>query len=787
MIYFITNCPKHIEHYTNNVYDGIELLEDDDFSNGLIKKYISELDIKEVGFDKETNGLDAWGNSTILDIIGTAEHQFVFHTAFCPNFKDYIEFLRDLNFTLLGHNIKFDLKFLMTELGLIWRGGVYDTMICEQRLFMGSGMRNGLADLVFRYIDVYPDAMDKSIRDEFIGANRETFFFKPKHIRYAGGDVEHLFPIKDKQEETMAQYKMQFLIKEIEFPLIHILGKAEITGFDFNLEKWLEIYEANAKRKFELECELDIEVRRLRDLLCTTNRSRIGMIGGKWDNVRKRTIAHDLFNEDGTTNVLDLFGEPMSSRTYTGTKTKVNKTPNNIAYTSDTQIIEIFAKLEQALPTKQGSDVVPTFNKKGKIDKTFYSFQTGEPVLVEYLTNYPNSVMRPFIELLLKHRGVTTACNNFGINFKAKINPITGKLHTIFRQCAAKTGRFQCGGGRLQKDKPNFQNIPSKASYAIDMRNCFMAKPGNSMGTHDLGGAELIIMCSLSQDMKLLEISMNDMHSYVAQGCWRLIYKHRAENKIKTINHYREIGFSGYNDVQMSVDIEHLLELATTYIVSKSINKSARTNHKPITFGVIYGMYAAKAGKTLNITKEEGQIVIDFIKQEFPDVIRMVEAATRFARKHGYLILNERTNSRAWFPNIIQVLKGNIPQDDIFRFINKELSEARNKKIQGTQADMIKEITVEIQDWLYKNNLEDEITLLSWVHDEIVDDHPRRFDGKSVEWTEWVNQGNELHYNDKVYNNFPDIKRQIMRDTANKYLHNVTMDADYDVEPFWTK
>jgi DNA polymerase I-like protein with 3'-5' exonuclease and polymerase domains len=795
MIYFVTNCPKHYEHYSNNFYNEIEVIKDDAEALTMFKNFVTAVMANgetHIGYDKETNGLDAWKNSTILDIVGNNEVQFVFHTAFCPRFLLYLDVLRDTNMTLIGHNIKFDLKFLIAENQVIWRN-VYDTMIAEQRLYMGADWSNSLDAVVYRTCKVYENVMDKSIREEFIGCNPKTFTFDARHIRYAAGDVEHLNTIRLKQEDTMINYGMKYLIKEIEFPLIHIVAKAEVTGFEFDLDAWLQVYYENKEKQFNIECELDIELRRVRDMLKDSIDVRL-LTGGKWDNVRKKTIIHDLFNDDDTVNMLDLFGNQMTKTSYTRSKSKkIIKNPNNVQYTSDAQIVEIFARLEQPLPTKEKVFAIPKFNKKGKIDKTRFTFQTGEPALQEYLSEYPNTIMRDFILLLFQHRGLATACNNFGINFKSKINPVTGKLHTIFRQAHAKTGRFQCGGGRNEKDKPNFQNIPSKAKYAKALRNCFKAREGYSILTHDLTGAELVIMCSLSQDMKLLEVSKGDMHSYMAQGAWRRIYAHRANERRKILDSLITTDIEVITTLHK--EIEELEYLANNYVVNKETTKDVRTAFKPMGFGGIYGMYALKASKTLTcemakvginnpVTKEEGQIVLDYLEEEFPDVFKMVKAASAFARQHGYLILNSRTNSRAWFPRIIECNKRGLSDYDAFMIINKELSEARNKRIQGTQADMIKEMSVEIQNWIYENNFEDDITILSWVHDEIVSECPKYMDGKSDEWR--LDKPN-LSYKGTKFDNFPDLKAHIMSTVGNKYLENVTIEADYEVEPFWTK
>ena len=110
--------------------------------------------------------------------------------------------------------------------------------------------------------------------------------------------------------------------------------------------------------------------------------------------------------------------------------------------------------------------------------------------------------------------------------------------------------------------------------------------------------------------------------------------------------------------------------------------------------GVVYGLFAKKAGKTLNISTEEGQIVINTIKREIPKTIKMVENQSAFAEKYGYVIHNNRTNSRRWFPILIKQIKKEVDKDTHFIEISEALSAARNSTIQGTQADFVKEASV---------------------------------------------------------------------------------------------
>lgn len=782
MIYFITNNQETLDFYSNKDFPNLTVLKDNNvtytlFKNWAAKKYV-EGD-KFIGFDKETNGLDAWMNSGILDILGDKDTQFVFHSPY-SDFRKYLLYVHN-KFGFIGHNVKFDIKFAITE-NRVNISHVYDTMIAEQRLYMKSGLRFSLEQLLLRYLNEYPEASDKSIREEFINCDVKEFKVKPRHIYYAAGDVAPLFEIKEKQTEKIEKYDLGFLLYSIEFPLINTIAKAEIEGWDFNSKKWMEIYNTNLDNRFKLECKMDEEVRKLRDLVIKEPQQRVKMVGGKWDSKRIYNPQYEYFNKDGTVKGLDLFGEPMKINTYVGSKAKntvkIKENPNNLNYGSDTQIIEIFGRLGEALMNDKGTLVVPQFNKNGKIDRSI-AYRTGGDFFTLYKQEVSSSIMIPFVDMLLNHRQLSTAISTFGANVVNKLNKVTGKLHTEFRQANADTGRMQSGGGK-GSDKINSQNIPSRAPWAIDMRNCFIAPKGYSIGTHDYSGAELIVMCSHGQDGALYKISKGDMHSYVAQKCWRNIYRARAIKMNQNPKDTKE-----WKD-----QINKFIKLSQEFIVDKTTG-TIRRDFKPLTFGTIYGMYAAKAGKAAKVTKEEGQIIIDTIKTLFPKTFAMVESKANEATKNGFVILNTRTNSRAWFPNIVKCIQGKMNPKENFRLISKEQNEARNITIQGTQADGVKEATVVLDKYIRDNNID--AMILGWVHDEIIDKHPKHLDGKSKEWTKWIEDNPKgltfiTDKNEEIIGlSFPEVKRLIMIEVFNRYLLNVTIDVDYDVEDFWTK
>ena len=140
----------------------------------------------------------------------------------------------------------------------------------------------------------------------------------------------------------------------------------------------------------------------------------------------------------------------------------------------------------------------------------------------------------------------------------------------------------------------------------------------------------------------------------------------------------------------------------------------------------------------------------------------MVEGRSNFAKKHGYVIHNDRTNSRRWFPALIKRIKGEYNEQDNFKEISEAMSEARNTTIQGTQADFVKEASVKLQYFYWKKGYD--AVILKWVHDEIVD-KMKEEDAEKLSL----------------------IKHEILVTTANKYLNNVTIDAKCTILPYWTK
>lgn len=757
MIYFITNNPNHAVETRHDIVvlnsvDGLKKVWDwarnevqDDFCQ-----------------DTETTGLEPYLNDILLYILGDENKQFVIDVNSIENFDTILKliFSELKNKTLIGANVKFDTSFNKVKYGFHFEDyvKVFDVMIADQRTYMNCDYSWGLKDIYTRRFKESPPDMDKDIRSDFSRMSINNIVFQDKHIRYAANDIKYLQKIKRRQEISIKAYEMEFLIYDIEMPLITVLSDMELEGIDFDKIEWQKLIDINKEKKYQAEVKLDEEIRKLRERFPKETIESMALSNGKFDRARKKI---PIIIQQG------LFGE-QDNKDITPDKLK-----GNIDYNSVSEIGKIFAKLKEPLPAKldvTGSQIaylIPILKSDGKIEseyglnkegiKVYHNgFTTQEAFLEQYLIDIPNTSMKSFIRTFIEYRTAKTRIENFGANFFDKINPITGRIHTIFRQCFSETGRLQSGGGKKQPDKINIQNQIAEKEY----RNCFTAGDGWSFITCDLSGAELIIICDKAQDLRLLELSKNDMHSHMANVCYSRLYENRG---------------IPYTDAD---------------IISKKQNKDKRDGFKDKTFGTIYGMMAKKCAKSMNISVEEGQIVVNTIKAEIPLTFSWLQrklesvlgkydfVAKRKWYNNPFLVLNNRTNSRVWFPAIMEAKKNG--GELLFKDERDIDGACRNSDVQGTQADMIKEALVEISRYIKLQNLSDKFKLLLTVHDEIgAKVHNSIKDNK---YPFYEDNSDEVEYLTPE-----ELIRRFMIKCANRYLTTVKMGAESQIHPYWNK
>lgn len=197
----------------------------------------------------------------------------------------------------------------------------------------------------------------------------------------------------------------------------------------------------------------------------------------------------------------------------------------------------------------------------------------------------------PIVEKFIEYRGYSQRKKSFGIDYLEHVNPKTGRIHTEFWPFT--------GAGRYSSSKPNLQQIPRDKAF----RECFRAPDGRKLAIADYSNIEMRLVAEISGDPVLIQIFVDDRDA------------HRATASLLA-----------------SVE-EHL------------VSKDQRQQAKPVNFGFIYGMQAAKlvlyAKSNYGVTLSEGQAMK--FRRKFFEAYHGVEQWHQFVIREAQRTKQART------------------------------------------------------------------------------------------------------------------------------------------------
>jgi len=282
------------------------------------------------------------------------------------------------------------------------------------------------------------------------------------------------------------------------------------------------------------------------------------------------------------------------------------------------------------------------------------AFSTDISVLEELRLDYP------IVEDLIEYRMLSKLKSTYTEGLLKSISPVTGRVHTSFKQIGASTGR-------LSSSDPNLQNIPVKSEAGRSIRKAFVPKDDDHvLLSADYSQIELRIMAHFSKDENFINAFKRnrDIHTETAMKIFNL--------KSKT-----------------------------------DVTPNRRRKAKEVNFGIIYGIGAFGLARRLEIRNTEAKDIIDKYFQEFPDVKNYLDKTKKFVREKGYV--ETFFGRRRYLPQI----------NNSNATIRAEAERAAiNMPIQGTAADMIKIAMIEIFNKFKEKKLESKMLLQ--VHDELV-------------------------------------------------------------------
>jgi DNA polymerase-1 len=198
--------------------------------------------------DIETDGLDAFNDRivTIQLLLPSGQTIILKDPENLDNLKPILE--RSL---VIGHNLKFDAKFLKHKFGVTLRN-VYDTYLAELvisgGLYAGQSGVTGLKDLILRYCGVQ---VDKSQQTTF----KYGIPLTEAQREYAVSDLRYLPEIVKQQKAQIELLGLQYII-DIEMKALPAIVWLELSGIHVDKDKLNSLKAMVEAKKFNAEEEL---------------------------------------------------------------------------------------------------------------------------------------------------------------------------------------------------------------------------------------------------------------------------------------------------------------------------------------------------------------------------------------------------------------------------------------------------------------------------------------------------------------------------------------------------
>ena len=285
-------------------------------------------------------------------------------------------------------------------------------------------------------------------------------------------------------------------------------------------------------------------------------------------------------------------------------------------------------------------------------------YSTSEEVLSLLAKNHK------IIDDILNWRSLNKLQTTYVKALPSEVNSKTNRIHTVFNQAVASTGR-------LTSNKPNLQNIPVRTKKGQLIRKAFIPRDKNHLIIcADYSQIELRIIASLSEDL----------------------------NMIKAFKEGKDI---------------HLSTAAKVYnIPEDSVTRRQRSNAKTVNFGIIYGVSAFGLSQQTDLNRIESKEMIDTYYKSYPKLKEYMSSQIQYARENGFVstLLKRR-----------RYLKDINSQNAIVRGAAERT--AINAPVQGSAADIIKLAMIQIDKKIRKEKLQSRMILQ--VHDELVFDVPK--------------------------------------------------------------
>ena len=318
--------------------------------------------------------------------------------------------------------------------------------------------------------------------------------------------------------------------------------------------------------------------------------------------------------------------------------------------------IEVGETFNLASPKQLG---VILFEKLKLVDKPKKT-KTGQYSTAEDILSYL-AKEHPIVVKILEWRSLQKLENTYVSALPNDLNPRTQRIHTVYNQAVAATGR-------LSSNNPNLQNIPIRTPRGQEVRKAFIPRDKDHiLMAADYSQIELRIIAALSKDSAMVKAFQNneDIHAATAARVFD--------------------------------------------VPAEEVTREQRSNAKTVNFGIIYGVSAFGLSQQTNLNRTESKELIDTYYASYPQLKQYIADQVNFAREHGYVatVLGRRRYLKD-INSLNAIVRGAAERNAV------------NAPIQGSAADIIKLAMIQIHQKIKTENWQSKMLLQ--VHDELVFD-----------------------------------------------------------------
>lgn len=575
---------------------------------------------------------------------------------------------------------------------------VYDTMIVEQVLYLGYPQGQVSYSLQSVALKRLEVYIDKTVRGQIIWKGIQA-----DTILYGAKDVLYLYKIMQSQ---LLDCKNQdcLVAAKLECDAVPVIAYLEWCGIKLDENKWKAKMISDQKGLEEGKKALDDFVTTNPLLSKFTYINREGDLWSGYDLTPKCTIN----------------------------------------WSSSRQVVEV-AKILGFNTTVQ--------DKKTKEDK--------DSVLEKHLKGQ-KGINDEFLKLYFNYQEKAKLVSSFGQGHINAINPITGRLHTIFKQLGAASGRMSCGSNQSNEALARYKHLkPSEVSYPNIQqlpsdeitRGCFIAEEGNLLADCDYSAMEARLAGDIYHDEAIIDMFNKGLDSHSV---------------------YAKIFFK-----------EELKDISVEDIKSK--RPDLRSKAKGPEFALTFGGGAFAIMQAINCTEEEANTIIKNYEEGFKGTTEFAKKGSKFVRKNGYVLINKYTGHKMYwwdhkywleeeqefkkegFWDSYRLCKVNGSNPELiqrvrthFQAASKWDRMARNAPTQGTGCNIIKKAAIELFNWIIENNYFNKVKICAIVHDEILAEFPKELKGT-----------------------FPKKLEEIMFNAASVYCKLLPIPAEAEVATCW--